>query len=50
MAALLYGVDPVNAEALVVGAGILVVVSVLAALVPGWRAGQADPASALKAD
>lgn len=50
VAALLYDVDPVNPLALATGAGVLLVVSVVAALVPAWRAGRADPAAALRAD
>lgn len=50
IAALLYGVGPKDPVVLALVAGTLLVVSVLAALVPAWRAARADPMTALRAD
>jgi putative ABC transport system permease protein len=50
IAALLYGVSPTNPIALVVAAGVLLVVAAVASLAPAWRAGRSDPVSALRTD
>jgi ABC-type antimicrobial peptide transport system permease subunit len=50
IAALLFGVSPTNPIALVVAAGVLLLVAVLASLAPAWRAGRSDPVSALRTD
>ena len=50
VSALLYGVVPRDPMVLISVSGMLMVVAVLAALVPAWRAARADPLTALRAD
>ena len=46
----LYGIEPVDAVSLVVAAATLLVAGLVAAAVPGLRAGRTDPITALRAD
>ena len=50
VAALLYGIAPRDPAVLVIVSTGLMAVSVLAALIPAWRAARADPILALRAD
>ena len=50
VSALLYGVAPRDPLVLAGVAAALMIVAVIAALVPAWRAGRADPLTALRAD
>ena len=50
VAALLYGVAPHDPLALLIVAGILVGVGIVAALVPAWRAARVDPLKTLRAE
>jgi putative ABC transport system permease protein len=50
VAALLYGVEPSDAWAMLLASCALLVVAVIAALVPAWRAARVDPNVALRAD
>ena len=50
VSALLYGVAPRDPVVLAAVSAALMVVAVLAALVPAWRAARADPLTALRAD
>jgi putative ABC transport system permease protein len=50
IASLLYGVSPSNPIALVVAAGVLLIVAAVASLAPAWRAGRSDPVMALRTD
>jgi predicted permease len=48
IASLLYGIAPNNLLVIVTVAGVLLLVAVIAALGPAWRAGRVDPISALR--
>ncbi|HEX9562918.1 MAG TPA: FtsX-like permease family protein, partial [Gemmatimonadaceae bacterium] len=50
VASLLYGVSPDNPLAMMVSAGVLLGVAAGASFAPAWRAGRADPVSALRTD
>ena len=50
IASLLYGVSPSNAFAMISAAVVLLGVATMACLSPAWRAGRADPVSALRTD
>ena len=50
VASLLYGVAPTDPIAMVLVATMLLTIAAAAALVPAWRAGRADPVSALRTD
>jgi putative ABC transport system permease protein len=50
VASLLYGVSPNDPAAMAIVAGILIVVSIVAALSPAWRAARVDPMTALRTD
>ncbi len=50
LAAMLFGVSSRDPLVFVVVAGVLLAVAGLASLIPAWRAGRADPISALRAD
>lgn len=50
VAALLYGVTPGDPLAMLVAAGVLLAVAVAASFAPAWRAGRADPVTALRTD
>ena len=50
IASLLYGVSPSNAFAMLSAAVVLLGVATMACLSPAWRAGRADPVSALRTD
>jgi predicted permease len=46
----LYGIDGVDPVSLALAAAVMFAAALLAALVPGWRAGRTDPVSALRAE
>ena len=50
VASLLYGVSPGDPLAMLVAAGVLLAVAVAASFAPAWRAGRADPVTALRTD
>jgi ABC-type antimicrobial peptide transport system permease subunit len=50
IASLLYGVEPRDPLALATVAGVLVLVAVMAAVIPAWRASRTDPLEAFRAD
>jgi ABC-type antimicrobial peptide transport system permease subunit len=50
VASLLYGVEPRDPLALATVAGVLVLVAVMAAVIPAWRASRTDPLEAFRAD
>lgn len=50
IASLLYGIEPKDPTVLATVSVTLVVISVLAALAPAWRAARVDPVTALRAD
>jgi predicted permease len=50
VAALLYGVEPTDARAMVLASCALLFVAVVAAFMPAWRAARVDPNIALRAD
>jgi putative ABC transport system permease protein len=50
VAAVLYGVEPSDARAILLASVTLLFVAVIAALVPAWRAARVDPNVALRAD
>ncbi|MEO8449832.1 MAG: ABC transporter permease [Gemmatimonadota bacterium] len=47
---LLYGIEPTDATSFVVAAASLLGVSLLATLIPAWRAARVDPVTVLRAD
>ncbi len=47
---LLYGVSPTNPGAMAVASGTLLVIAAAASFAPAWRAGRADPVTALRTD
>jgi len=50
VASLLYGVQPDDVRALLGAAGVLLAISVIAALAPAWRAARVDPVEALRTE
>ena len=48
LAALLFGVKPVDAASFGAAAALLAIVALAAASIPAWRAGRVDPAIALR--
>jgi putative ABC transport system permease protein len=50
ISAMLYGVTPADPAAMLLAAAALVIMALVAAALPAWRAAQVDPASALRAD
>jgi hypothetical protein len=50
VSSLLYGIAPNDPLSLAIVSGALVVIALLAAIRPAWRASRADPVSALRAD
>jgi predicted permease len=50
IASLMYGVSPSDPAAMIVASVLLIVAAALACLLPAWRAGRADPVSALRTD
>jgi predicted permease len=50
VAAVLYGVEPSDARAMLLASATLLIVAIIAALVPAWRAARVDPNVALRAD
>jgi predicted permease len=50
VSSLLYGIAPNDPASLAIVSGTLVVIAIVAAIRPAWRASRADPVSALRAD
>jgi predicted permease len=50
VASLLYGVQPNDLRALLAATGVLLAISVVAALAPAWRAARVDPVEALRTE
>jgi ABC-type antimicrobial peptide transport system permease subunit len=50
LSSLLYGVTPTDPRTLVVSGGLLLLVALLAAAKPAWRAAALDPVAALRED
>jgi predicted permease len=50
IASLLYGVSPSSPTAMMLAASVLLILAAVASLAPAWRAGRADPVTALRSD
>jgi putative ABC transport system permease protein len=50
VSAMLFGVEPTDLSAMLLASSTLIIVAVLAALVPAWRAARVDPVAALRAE
>lgn len=50
MASMLFGVEPTDVSAMILSGATMLLVAMVAAIIPAWRAARADPVSALRGD